>query len=188
MVNFGTNAIIIFVNRQKKAIIFSCPLLAILLSIGCIGCVSNISYTTSIPQATSESRMADGFSFSVSVSDTHPRLGEQVIINTELQNISNTGLVLDDMGGMTSIQITNEAGQLVWGIGIGRTGTTLNTPISLAWNFGGPRTWTVDKDPNYTVAVTAGIYTLSVSDSGFFDPALNMDVPFSVTPIQIVVD
>lgn len=131
--------------------------------------------------------MTDGFSFSVSVSDTHPWLGEQVIINTELQNISNTGLVLDNMGGMTSIQITNEAGQVVWGIAVGRTGTTLNTPISLAWNFGGPRTWTATKDPNYTVAVTAGTYTLSVSDTGFYDPALNMDVPFSVTPIQIVV-
>lgn len=131
--------------------------------------------------------MTDNFSFTVSVSDTHPRLGEQVIINTDLQNVSNTNLVLDDMGGETNIQITNEAGQLIWGIARGRTGTTSTTPITLGWNVGGPSTWTVIKDPSYTVPITAGTYTLSVSDTGFYDPVLNMQMPFSVTPIQITV-
>jgi hypothetical protein len=91
------------------------------------------------------------------------------------------------MGGETTIQITNEAGQIVWGITRVRTGTTLNTPITIGWYIGGSNTWTATKDPSYTVAVTAGTYILSVSDTGFYDPALNMDIPFSVTPIQIVV-
>ena len=173
------------VNSVKKAFLFSLPILSILALTGLFGCASNTSSST--PVATSESRMSGGFSFTVSVSNTHPRLGEKVVINTELQNAYNTGVVLQNMGGETTIQITNEAGQLVWGITRGRTGTTLNTPITLGWSFGGPSTWTATKDPSYTVAVTAGIYILSVSDTGFYDPSLDMDIPFSVTPIQITV-
>jgi hypothetical protein len=172
-------------ERVNKAFLFSLPILSILALTGLAGCASYTS--TSAPVSTSESRMSGGFSFTVSVSNTHPRLGEKVIINTELQNVYNTGVVLQNMGGETTIQITNEAGQIVWGITRVRTGTTLNTPITIGWYIGGSNTWTATKDPSYTVAVTAGTYILSVSDTGFYDPALNMDIPFSVTPIQIVV-
>jgi hypothetical protein len=173
------------VDILKKAITFSCPTVAIIIVLGLVGC-SGIS-STSASMATQESRMSGGFSFSVSVSNTHPRLGEKVIINTELQNVYNTGVVLQNLAGETTIQIINEGGQVVWGIVRGRSGTTLSVPITIGFQVGGDNTWTVAKDPNYAIPVDAGTYTLNVSDTGFHNPALNMDTPFPVTPIQITV-
>ena len=131
--------------------------------------------------------MSGGFSFSVSVSNTHPRMGESIIINTELQNVYNTSVVLDNMGGETTIQITNAAGQVVWGITRARSGTTLTTPVTIGYQVGGDSTWTAATNPDYNVPVSAGIYTLSVSDTGFYNSGGNTQVPFSVTPIQITV-
>jgi hypothetical protein len=148
-------------------------------------CASNTNTYTLL--ATSESRMSGGFSFTVSVSNTHPRLGEKVIIKTELQNVYNTSVVIQDIEGETSIRITNEGGELVWGIVRERTGTTLTNLVAIGSKFGGDIDWTVVTDPAYTVQVTPGIYTISVSDTGLYGPVSDMQTPFSVTPIQITV-
>lgn len=171
-------------NTLKRASLFSCLILLIATLLGC----ATSPTATSTPQPTSESRNTDGFEFLVNVNNTHPRLGGTVVIMTDLENISNTNLLdVNIMEGQTSITITNEAGEIVWGVTEIRRGTASYTTLPIGYNFNFGGTWTATKEPYFTIPITAGTYTLSVSDTGFFDPSLNMQVPFSVTPIVLVV-
>ena len=163
-------------DRVKKVLLFSLPILSILTLTGLAGYASNTA--TSTPVSTSESRMAGGFSFTVNVSNTHPRLGENIIISADLQNVYNTSIPVQELGGTTTIQITNVAGEIVWGRSDFRSGTTLTVAAGVGWNFGFSATWMAGNNPDFTIPVTAGTYTLSASNN-----ALSL----SVTPIQIVV-
>ena len=122
--------------------------------------------------------MTNGFSFTVNVSNTHPRLGENVIICADLQNIYNTSITVQELGGTTTIQITNAAGEIVWGRADFRSGTTLTVAAGIGWDFNFPATWTAGNNPSFTIPITPGTYTLS---------ATNNALSLSVTPIQIVV-
>ena len=184
--------IIIFVNRQKQTILFLESLLVILTITGVVACTSSTtSSITVIPVTTSESQLNDGFSFSVAVSNTQIKLGDNIIITTDLQNVSNEHLPQAAiMDGRTEILIRNAAGAVVWGVSEVRMGTSFNEMLSVGYQFTFGGTWKAGFNPEFsydTIPITTGIYTLSVTDTGFFDPALNTQVPFSVTPIQIVI-
>ena len=70
------------------------------------------SPSTYYPMPTSESTTSDGFSFSVTVSNTHLKLGESTVITNDLQNISNDHLPQAAiMDGLDSILVTDEAGK-----------------------------------------------------------------------------
>ena len=163
------------------------PVVCLVLAFaGLAGCgASTTGISTALP--TNLSRSTDGFEFQVNVSNVHPRLGETVVITTELKNISNTAVTIQELGGQTMVQISNAAGEVVWGQADNRSGTTLTITAGIGWSFNFTSTWKVGNNAGFTVPVTAGTYTLSVSDTGFYDPSLNMQVPFSVTPIQITV-
>ena len=176
-------AIIIFVNRRRKAIPFLTLLLAILIVTGLAGCASNTSPSTPVP--TSTSLTLGGFSLTVSVSNTRPKLRESVVIITALKNINNTNLPVNAMGGETSVEITNQAGKVVWSMADWRSGTTLTAPIAIGWQFEGNFTWVVNTQTNTTVSITPGKYYLRISDTDFLDPASK--TPSIVGPIEIQV-
>jgi hypothetical protein len=144
-------------STVKKSAIISYSLLAILFLAGFIGCAAPNS-TTSILQSTSESA-SDGFSFTVNVSDTHPSVGERVVITDEIQTPPQfSGRVIDQIINAAGKEMVETNGaNILGGFQTSSSGFTF-TPQNL------------------------GTYTLTASDS-----ATSLSITLSITPIQIVV-
>ena len=150
---------------------------------------STVTATIAPPLATSEGRIADGFQFTVTVSNVRPRLGESVTIGAELLNLFNATYPVDLFFGQIVLQIADDRGNIVWRASDKRDPVPTTTPApplgtGFSWSF--TRSWTAGG--NYTVPtagtytpvlpLTAGIYTLSASTTLF---------GLAVTPIQITV-
>ena len=177
------------INQKCIYTVFSIGFLALFAFASCTS-PTGTTHSQLPPAPASGVSSKDGILFSVAVSNTRLYLGESIDITTELRNASNTnGVTIQGTGGETTLQITNSDGQIVWGTSVGRSGTTPTATITIRPVEGRTAnlTWTATTDPHFTVPVTAGIYTLNVSDSGFYDPTLNAQVPFSVTLRQITV-
>jgi hypothetical protein len=143
-------------STVKKAIIPS-SLLAILFLAGFIGCAAPNS-TTSILQPTSESA-SNGFSFTVNVSNTHPTVGETVVITDTMQTPPQfSGQYMDEIINADGKEMAEMDGaNILGGFPTSSPGFTF-TPQNL------------------------GTYTLTASDS-----AVSLPITLSITPIQIVV-
>ena len=79
---------------------------------------------------------------------------------------------------------------MAWGVSEMRYGTPMNVTLAVGYQFTFDGTWKAGYNPTFsndTIPITAGTYTLTAADTGFFDPVLNTQVSFSETPIQIVV-
>ncbi len=149
---------------------------------------STVTETVTPPLATSESRIANGFEFGVTVSNVHPRLGESVIINAKLLNLYNTTTPVDRIYGDIVLQIADGQGNIVWKEIKDHPPVPTTTPAppvttGFKWDFTG--TWTaggkyvIPTTGTYTpvLPLTAGIYTLSASTI----------FGLAATPIQIAV-
>jgi hypothetical protein len=173
-------------KKSKIPLFLSIAFMAILI-LGYMSCSGGQNTTN--PTATlvpkTESISVDGFSFTVNVNNTKPKLGESVNFSTILKNESNTGLTLPDLGGQTTIQVKNEAGQVVWGLSDWRSGTTLSSPLAIGWQFGFSQTWIVKTDPSINIPVVKGKYYIGASDTGFDDPVSKQNVRFTLDPIEI---
>jgi hypothetical protein len=152
-------------------------------------CSPQATTTATLPLATSESRITNGFQFTVTVSNVHPRPGEGVVINARLLNLYNVTIPVDQVSGSITLQITDDRGNIVWRETDNRLPPPTTTPAppvgtGFSWDF--TRTWTAGG--NYTVPatgtytpilpLTTGVYTLSASTTLF---------GLEVTPIQITV-
>jgi hypothetical protein len=177
------------IRKSLYAVLFV-GFLALFAFAGCTVPASTTTHSQLPPAPASGIHGEDGIEFDVTVSNTRLYPGESIDITIEVRNVSNTnGVTIQGADGETTLQMTNSDGQIVWGTTVGRSGTTLAATITIGPIEGRTAniTWTAAKDPQFRVPVTAGTYTLKVSDTGFFDPALNAQIPFSVSPIQITV-
>ena len=150
---------------------------ALILLAGALGISGCASPSTSTPLATSESSIANGFQFTVTVSNVHPRLGESIVISTELLNLYNATIAVDQLGGEISLHITDEQGKVIWGFSDLHSGTTLTVPAGTGFSWDFICTWTAATSPTFTSPVTVGTYTLSATAI----------LGLAVTPIQITV-
>jgi hypothetical protein len=159
------------VNRKwtyTLAVVFTA---AVLVLAGCAG------PTTPAPVATSESRIANGFQFTVTVSNVQPRLGESIVISADLLNLYNATIPVDQLGGTIALQIADEQGNIVWAFSDVHSGTTLTVPAGTGFSWDFTRTWTAATNAAFTTPITAGNYTLSATAI----------LGLAVTPIRITV-
>ena len=157
-------------NKWIYAIVFT-TLASVLALAGCT------APPTSTPVATSESRIADGFQFTVNVSNVHPRLGESIVISGDLLNLYNATIPVDQLGGSISFQLADDQGNVVWAFSDFHSGTTLTVPAGTGFSWDFTRTWTAATNATFTTPITAGNYILSATAI----------LGLAVTPIQITV-
>ena len=149
---------------------------------------STVTETVTPPLATSESRIANGFEFGVTVSNTHPRLGETVIINAKLLNLYNTTTPIDRIFGDIVLQIADGQGNIVWKEIKEHPPVPTTTPAPPAgtgykWDF--TRTWIAGG--NYRVPATGTYTPVLPLVAGNYILSAETIFGLAVTPIQITV-
>ena len=171
---------------RAKTLLLLLLVLVTAASMMAAGCKARSTPSTAVPVPKTAITSSSGFRLTVHVSDTRPRIGQNVEIEVVLQNMSNTKVVLRDMGGTTTFEVNNEAGETVWGIAVWRPGTTLTVPVTPGWQYVVDQIWIVKTDPSFHQEVGPGKYYITVSDS-FWDPGLGETVPLSIEPVELVV-